>query len=71
MLSLLRIPLRMTSWFHDEKVLFQPLFKNIRKHPAFQKGDFLATFYARVQGIGPQKRSLDPDLENCSSKSRS
>jgi hypothetical protein len=38
MLSLLHIPLRMSSCFH--LVPFQPLFKNIGAKPACQKGDF-------------------------------
>jgi hypothetical protein len=35
--------LRMSSFFHHQ-VPFQPLFNNIGKSPAFQKGDFSATF---------------------------
>jgi hypothetical protein len=35
---------------NGEKVSFKPLFKNIGEKPAFQKGDFLATF-SEVQGI--------------------
>jgi hypothetical protein len=45
MISLVQIPRRMSSWFHEgEKVPLQPLFNNFGEKPAFQKGDFLATF---------------------------
>jgi hypothetical protein len=51
MLSLLQIPLRMSSCFFisDEKVLFQPLLKDIGEQPTFQNGDFLDTFSPKIK----------------------
>ncbi len=44
-------PLFSLEFVSYEKVPFQPLFKNIREQPAFQKGDFSVTLYRPPEKI--------------------
>jgi hypothetical protein len=59
--SLLLIPLRMSSWFHQGwNVSFQPFVKNIGLEPAFQNDGVWASFTSVfVQGFGLNRKDLN------------